>query len=95
MDARTKAIIAHFTFVGWIIALIINSNNKEPFTDFYIRQTLGIFLVGIIFSWIPVLNIISWLIVFAFWLLSLVYAIQGQMKPIPYGEYFQQWFRGL
>jgi hypothetical protein len=40
MDARVKAIIAHLFFVGWIIALVINSNNKESFTDFNLRQTL-------------------------------------------------------
>jgi hypothetical protein len=95
MDARVKAIIAHLFFVGWIIALVINSNNKESFTDFYLRQTLGIYLAGMVISWIPIVNIFGGLIIFAFWLLSLVYAIQGQAKTIPFGEYFQEWFRAL
>jgi uncharacterized membrane protein len=95
MDARTKAIIAHFYFIGWIVALIINSNNKDEYTTFYLRQTLGIFLAGTVISWIPVVGWLAGLVIFAFWILSFVYAIQGQMKTIPFGEYFQDWFRGL
>jgi hypothetical protein len=95
MDARTKAIIAHFTIIGWVVALILNGTNKDQVTSFYLRQTLGLYIVGLILSWIPILNIISWLVVFAFWLLSLVYVIQGQTKAIPFGEYFQEWFAGL
>jgi hypothetical protein len=48
-----------------------------------------------VISWIPIVNIFGGLIIFAFWLLSLVYAIQGQAKTIPFGEYFQEWFRAL
>jgi hypothetical protein len=95
MDARTKAIVAHLTFIGWIVALIDNSNNKEEFTTFYLRQTIGIFLAGMVLSWIPVVGWLAGIVIFAFWILSFVYAIQGQMKIIPMGEYFQDWFRGL
>jgi uncharacterized membrane protein len=95
MDARTKAIVAHFYFIGWIIALVINSNNKEEFTTFYLRQTLGIFLVGTVVSWIPVVGWLAGLVIFAFWILSFVYSLQGQMKVIPFGEYFQDWFKNL
>ncbi len=95
MDARTKAIVAHLTIVGWVVALIMNGSNKEEYTSFYLRQTLGLYIVGLVLSWIPIINIISWLVVFAFWLLSFIYVIQGQMKAIPFGEFFQDWFKGL
>lgn len=95
MDAKTKSIIAHLTIIGWIAALVINNERKDEYTNFYLRQTLGIYLFGIVFSWIPILNIFSWLLCFAVWLLSLVYSTQGEMKLIPFGEYFQDWFRGL
>ena len=95
MDARVKAIIAHITPVGWIIALILNLDQKEEFSSFFIRQTLGLWLVGVVLSWIPVLNILGGMVVFAFWLLSLIYAIQGERKEIPFGHYFQDWFRTL
>lgn len=95
MDARTKAIISHLTFVGWIVALLINNDNREEFTSFYLRQTLGIHLLSMAVSWVPVVGWIIAMIIFAFWILSFVYSIQGQMKIIPFGEYFQDWFRAL
>ena len=44
MDGKTKAIIAHIYWIGWVIALIINSNQKDEISSFYLRQFLGIFL---------------------------------------------------
>jgi hypothetical protein len=35
------------------------------------------------------------IVIFAFWLLSFIYTIQGDMKIIPFGESFQDWFRAL
>jgi uncharacterized membrane protein len=96
MDGRTKAIVAHITIVGWIIALIINSNDKDEFASFYIRQLLGLYLAGFILSIIPVIGWILALVVFVFWILSLLGAIQNEIKETPVaGNYFQEWFRGL
>ena len=47
-SGKTVAILAHITFLGWIIAIIMNSSNKTELGSFYIRQTLGIFLIGIL-----------------------------------------------
>lgn len=103
MDAKLKAVISHLFGVGWVIAVIFNSSNKEEYASYYIRQNLGIILVSFILSFvnvIPVLGQIVWviggIILFVFWLLSLVWSIQGEMKPIPWlGTMFQDWFRGL
>jgi hypothetical protein len=95
MDARVKAIVAHFTLIGWVIALIANTNNKEEFTSFYLRQTLGIHLAAIFVSWIPVVGWLLGIITFAFWVLSFVYTLQGVTKTIPFGEYLQDWFRSF
>jgi uncharacterized membrane protein len=96
MDGRTKAIVAHITIVGWIIALIINSNDKDEFASFYIRQLLGLYLAGFILSIIPGIGWIVALVVFVFWVLSLLGAIQNEIKETPLiGNYFQEWFRGL
>ena len=95
MDARVKAIIAHITPIGWIIALVLNMNDKEEFSSFFIRQTLGLWLAGVVVGWIPVINIFGGIIVFAFWLLSLIYAVQGDRKEVPFGHYFQEWFSSL
>jgi hypothetical protein len=34
MDGKTKAIVAHITIIGWIIALVINSNDKDEFASY-------------------------------------------------------------
>ena len=96
MDGKVKAIVAHITLIGWIIALVLNSNEKDEFAGFYIRQTLGLMLFGIAISIIPIINIIGWLVVFVLWLISLIGAIQGEKKETPYiGKYFQEWFKGI
>ncbi|MFW5805244.1 MAG: hypothetical protein ACOCVX_01830 [Bacteroidales bacterium] len=96
MDGKTTAIIAHITLIGWIIALVINSNEKNEFASFYIRQLLGLFLAGLILAWIPIIGWLLSIAVFVFWLISLITAIQGEMKEIPLvGHYFQDWFRTL
>ena len=103
MDAKTKAIISHLFVVGWIIALVINMNNKEELASYYIKQNLGIIIMTIglrVLNVIPIFGPVLWLlgglVVFAFWLMSLLWSIQGEMKPIPLlGEKFQQWFKGF
>ncbi|HKI88475.1 MAG TPA: hypothetical protein VKA38_05560 [Draconibacterium sp.] len=96
MDGKTKAIVAHITIIGWIIALVVNSNEKDEIASYYIRQTLGIYLLGIVLSIIPVINIIGWIVVFIFWLLSLIGAIQDEKKETPVvGKYFQDWFKSI
>jgi uncharacterized membrane protein len=96
MDGKTKAIVAHITIIGWIIALVINSSEKDELASYYIRQLLGLYLLGIICSIIPVIGWIASIAVFVFWIMSLVGAIQGEMKETPLvGKYFQDWFKSL
>jgi len=103
MDAKTKAIISHLFVIGWIIALIINMNNKEEYASYYIKQNLGIIILslalrvlGVIPFLGPVLMVIGGILLFVFWLMSLIWSIQGEMKPIPLlGEQFQAWFKGF
>jgi len=61
-NGKTVAIIAHITFIGWIIAIIMNSNNKTEIGSFYVRQMLGVFLIMIVCSFIPFLNFIAWIL---------------------------------
>jgi uncharacterized membrane protein len=96
MDDKTKAIVAHITIIGWIIALVINVQEKEEFASFYIRQLLGLYLTGLVLSFIPYIGWIISIVVFVFWILSLIAAIQGEKKETPIvGAYFQEWFSGL
>ena len=103
MDAKLKAVVSHLFGIGWIIALILNMNNKEEFASYYIRQNLGLiifsFALGIV-GWIPILGwligLVGGILLFVFWLLSLIWSIQGEMKPVPWlGEKFQEWFKAF
>ena len=96
MDGKTKAIVAHLWWVGWIIALIVNMNEKDEIASFYIRQLLGIWLFSLVITFIPIVNIVGWILTLIMWILSLIGAINGEMKETPVvGKYFQEWFKAL
>ena len=95
MDGKTKAIVAHIYWIGWLIALILNSNEKDEITSFYLRQLLGLFFLSF-FVWIPIFGWLLGIAIFVFWILSLVGALNGEMKETPViGKYFQDWFKGI
>ncbi len=101
-NGKTVAIIAYITLIGWIIALIMNNGNKTALGSYHVRQSLGIMCVGVILviiSWIIgiwIFSIIVNLAIFVFWVLGLISAVQGEMKPVPVlGEKFQEWFKGI
>ncbi|MCF6333063.1 MAG: hypothetical protein L3J11_07245 [Draconibacterium sp.] len=98
MDGKTKAIVAHIFWIGWIISLVVNMNDKDELASFYIRQLLGIYLFSLVVSFIPsdVVSYIGWLATLVFWILSFIGAIQGEKKLVPFvGQYFQDWFKSI
>jgi len=95
-SGKTVAIIAHLTVVGLIIAYFMNSSNKTEIGSFYIRQMVGITLLGFVLGLIPVANLIAWIFPFVLWIISLVGAFGGEQKKVfLVGDYFQDWFKGL
>lgn len=98
-EGNTRAIIAHITLIGWIIAVVQNGEKKDDYASFYIRQMLGLLIMGIVGSILAIIPIIGWLIylgVVALWIVSLVYATSGEKKEIPVlGAQFQEWFKSL
>ena len=94
-ESKTIAIIAHLTIIGWIIAFVMNNSNKTEFGSFYVRQVLGIMLLGIL-SFIPFLGILIGLFSFVLWIVSLIGALGGHQKPVfLLGDKFQEWFKSL
>lgn len=93
-SGKNIAIIAHITLIGWVIALIMNNGNKTEFGSFYLRQTLGIFLFGLVLGFIPLVGCFAGLICLVFIIISLISAINGKMKPIAgVGALFQDLFK--
>ncbi len=97
MNAKGKAILAHITIIGWIISLILNQGeNREEFSSFYLRQVLGISLLGLVLSWIPGLNLFAGILILILWIVSLIQSLSDQKWVIPViGEYFQDWFKAI
>ncbi|MEM0518771.1 MULTISPECIES: DUF4870 domain-containing protein [Aequorivita] len=101
-NGKTVAIIAYITLIGWIVALIMNNKDKTALGSFHVRQALGIMCVGVILSIISgiidiyILSRVVYLAVLVLWILGLISAAQGEMKPVPVvGEKFQEWFKGI
>ncbi len=104
-DGKTVAIIAYLWLIGWIIALILHNGNKTAFGAFHVRQSLGIMILGIL-VWILNLalamlgiSFLGWIFsiaILVLWLLGLISAIQGEIKPVPIlGIQFQDWFKSI
>ncbi len=94
-QAKTIAIVAHITIIGWVVALILNQNEQSSFGAFYIRQTLGLMLMSLL-AWIPLLGWLVGLVCIILWVVSLIQAASEKAEPLPIvGEYFQQWFASI
>ena len=101
-NSKTIAIISYITLIGWIIAYVMNNNNKTAFAAFHLRQSLGIIVVAVLLSIVvsmasvPMLGWILQLGILVFWILGFIGALQGEMKPVPLlGAQFQDWFKGI
>ena len=94
-DGKTVAIIAHITIIGWIIAFVLNSQNKTDFGSFYVRQTLGIFILCLFYV-IPLIGWIVALFGFILWIVSIINALGNNTNPVfVLGEKFQEWFKSI
>jgi uncharacterized membrane protein len=103
-EDKTVAIVSYLTLIGFIAALIIHSNKKTRLGAFHLRQTLGLFLTvmavaigGLVLLIIPILGWLClaalWFALFAFWVMGLLAAVKGEMKPVPFiGPMYQKWF---
>jgi uncharacterized membrane protein len=101
-NGKTVAIISYITLIGWIIAFIMNNNNKSDFGSYHLRQSLGIISLSILLTIVNSIidiSLLAWIIqigIIVFWALGFVSAIQGEKKPVPLlGIQFQEWFKGI
>ena len=94
-EGKTIAIISYITWVGWIIALVMNMEKKNDFAKFHIRQTL-LLMLGSLLVWIPLIGWIWGIFLFILWIIGLIAAINGEKKEVPVlGHLAQDWFKGI
>ncbi len=98
-EGKTAAALSYITFVGLIIAYFMNSEVKNPFAAFHIRQSLGLtlsyFLIMIPLSMldIPMASIGFFIVFFVLWLYGIISAFQGHVRPLPLvGAFYQKVF---
>ncbi|SEF85508.1 hypothetical protein [Flavobacterium urumqiense] len=99
---KTAAITSYILGIGVFIAMSMNSEDKNTFASFHIRQGLGITLtfisLGLIISNFDSLLISApmWIFVSVLWSYGIFSAIKGETKPMPLlGGYFQKWFSNI
>lgn len=100
-EGKTLGILSYATFIGVLIAIFLNLEKKNPFTNFHIRQMIGLIMMLIISNVIEryvnsIFGTVLWGVTFISWLYCIIYAIKGEVKLIPFiGIKFQQWFSNL
>lgn len=103
-EDKTTAIVSYLTLIGFIVAVILHGSRKTQLGAFHLRQSLGLILMSIavgvaatMFAFVPFVGWLAslcvWAGLFVLWVMGLVSAIAGDLKPVPIvGEYFQKWF---
>ncbi len=101
-QGKTAAIISYILFIGPLIALSMNSESKNKFASFHIRQGLGLTILfislGLIISNFKndMILISMWIGVSILCIYGLITAANGETKPMPIvGNLFQKFFKSL
>lgn len=99
---KTAAITSYILGIGVFIAMSMNSEDKNTFASFHIRQGLGITLtfisLGLIISNFDsmLISVPMWIFVSVLWSYGIFSAIKGETKPMPLlGTLFQKWFSSI
>lgn len=99
---KTAAITSYILGIGVFIAMSMNSEDKNQFASFHIRQGLGLTItfisLGLIINNFNSLMISAsmWVFISVLWTYGIFSAIKGETKPIPLlGEYFQKWLKSI
>lgn len=100
MDNKTISIISYITIIGWLIAYLVGKDKLDAFSKYHLRQSLGLAIIGVILSIIPIsafflgmiINLVGLLLLVLF-IIGIINAVNGQMKPLPViGKYFEDKF---
>lgn len=101
-EGKNIAIISYILIIGVLIAMSMNSENKNKFASFHIRQALGLSLtfisLGLIISNFDsvMISISMWIFLSVLWTFAIFSAIKGESTPMPIlGNYFQKWFGSI
>ncbi len=96
-EGKTAAVVGYITFVGLIIAYFMNSETKNEFANFHLRQSLGLTLSYILIMVpltmvnIPMASGSFFVIFITLWLFGIIAAFQGKRRLVPIvGSFYQK-----
>lgn len=93
---NTAAILSYIYILGWVIAFFIYSKNKTEFAVYHLRQALGLHVTFHLLLLFGTVGRIMSLLIVIFTIIGLIYAIQGDKKPVPVlGDLYQSLFKGI
>lgn len=101
-DGKTWAAVSYLTIIGSIVAIIMNSDNKNPFVTFHNRQGIGLCLTYLAFGYAQGLYD-NWMITLPFMIcfgllliFGVITAISGKTVLIPViGPLYQKLFANI
>lgn len=103
-NPRTAAFVCYITIIGWLISYFwLYPSNKNALTTVHMRQSLFLhlatYLINILLYYLMpsmVLYFIVITIVFIFWAIGAMDAINGKTKVLPFvGEFAQDLFKRI
>ena len=101
-EGKGLAIVSYLAIIGIIIAYFLNNDKKNEFTNFHLRQSIGLWLmfhllglvVGSFDSWGATSGFyLFFCVLFVYGFIS---AVSGKVQTVPLlGELFQKWFANI
>ena len=98
-EGKSAAITSYILIVGVLIAISMNSENKNAFASFHIRQGLGLTLtfitLGVSISYFESMMVAApmWIFISVLTIYGIFSAAKGETTPMPLlGKWFQKWF---
>lgn len=103
MDNKTLSIVSYISIVGWLIAYFMGKEKADDLLKYHLRQSLGLAVVGILFSValnvvamiVPALGILGMLslVILVLWIIGIINAANAAQKPLPLiGKLFENKF---
>ena len=101
-QGKTAAITSYILIVGFLIALSMNSEEKNEFASFHIRQGLGLTItfisLGLIISHFENIMIAApmWIFITTLMFYGIFSAAKGSTKPLPLvGSLYQKLLKNI
>ncbi len=90
-EGKTMAIIAYITWIGLLIAFIMNNGKNNEFAKFHIGQSVRVAILGIantiIAQFLPsglgIISTVVSILVLILWILGIINAINLKDEPLP------------